>query len=192
MNWLRFSNPYTDPRLGTWFDESLWSALPGEYVVDITQYTNDFQTMVQQLVGEGDDPKSFPWKMTRVTVRPFEDFQRWAQAEEPDWDRYTWDAVKELVSRELLPEKALDDYDSPATWEKIRTLMRGSDTPALRIGFAHYVQSLATSLMLSKANMPPLVSVEGAPADGRHRTLAATLLGLRYAPVLDLPQGSQP
>lgn len=116
--------------------------------------------------------------VVHVEVRPYGDFVEWAKAMEPDWDRYTWDGTKVLIERGLLPKSA--NYDNP-------DLERAgvSVDEWYRLGFEHYVDSIAKSIRDGQ-NVAPLLAVEGEPIDGRHRVLAALKLGLRTAPIIDL------
>ena len=160
---------------------SLWLASTGAHTVDLRRYSHDFRVLLGQLEEEG---YVLDLEHAIVTVGPYDAFIDWATAEEPDWNRYTWDAVKVLIERKKLPASAIDKYDSPDTWAKIRAAGI-TDEMAYRIGWMHYVQSIATSILVGD-DMPPLVSMGGQPADGRHRTIAAYTARMEYAPVLNL------
>lgn len=168
--------------------ESLWHEPPGEYLVDLSRYSHDYRVMVGQLVDEGLAlPGAFHSAV--VEVEPIEPVLRLARRSagaaggEPDWDRYTWDAVQTLVDRKLMPPSAAEEYDSPATWRMIRDAGLDEDR-VYRVGFVRYTAALAQSLLLE--DMPPVIFAGDDLADGNHRVLAASWAGLEYVPVLRL------
>lgn len=154
----------------------LWTQ-SGDVRVPLRTFGTDFHVLVSDIesaykLGHRD--------VVDVQVRPYDDFVAWAQAQQPDWDRYAWDGTKVLVDQQRLPKSAMRDYDRPD--------LRSAGVTAdewYRLGFDHYVDALARSITAGK-NVPPLVAVCGKPIDGRHRALAAQRLGLFEAPVIDL------
>ena len=145
--------------------------------VPLSAFSADFRVLVSDIesaykLGHRDS--------VDVQVRPYDDFVAWAQAQDPDWDRYAWDGTKVLVEQGRLPRSALSDYDRPD--------LRRADATAdewHRLGFEHSIDAIARSIAARK-NVPPLVAVCGKPIDGRHRAIAAQQLGLFEAPVIDL------
>lgn len=168
---------------------SIWHEAPGEYLVDLSRYSNDYQVMVSQLVGDEGLELPGDFRSAVVVVGPIEPVLRLARRTagaaggRPDWDRYTWDAVQTLVDRRLLPPSAVEKYDSPATWRMIRDAGFNEDR-VYRVGFIRYVASIAQSLLLQ--DMPPVIFADGELADGNHRVLAASWAGMDYVPVLHL------
>ena len=147
----------------------------GDFEIALREFRPDFRALVADVeraykLGHRD--------VVHVEVRPYGDFVEWAKAQEPDWDRYAWDGTKVLVEQGRLPKSA--NYDNP-------DLERAgvSIDEWLRLGFEHYIDSIAKSIRDGQ-NVAPLVAVEDEPIDGRHRALAALKLGLRTAPIIDL------
>lgn len=159
----------------------LWRKEPGTCRVNLEAYSGDFQVMVEQLLEERPDHgKGFPWTDASVVVEPYADFVAWAEPMPRD-ERGTYDAVLALVERKILPAGHMKTYDEPVTWGAIRAL--GFDSQRVAdLGFAMYVAQLAVAMTVG--DVPPLIRLNGQPADGRHRTLAAKLLGLAHAPIL--------
>lgn len=151
----------------------------GSFIVDLRQFNIDFRVLLSDLGWPNDQAR------IRVDVRSYEDFAAWAQKQEPDWDRYRWDGVDELVKRGLLPRHVLDRYD-----QRIPQLdaLKAQGIDVYEVGFDRYVDSLARSIKDGKV-VPPLVAVDGSPVDGRHRALAALRLDRKTAPVIDLVYG---
>lgn len=155
---------------------NVWSR-QGNFEAALRSFSVDFRALVKDVesaykLGHRD--------IVEIDVRPYDDFVAWAQSQTPDWDRYTWDGTKVLVEQKRLPKAALSDYDNPDLKQA------GIATEEwLRLGFEHYVDSIAESIASGKS-VPPLVAVEGKPIDGRHRALAAHRLGLYAAPIIDL------
>jgi hypothetical protein len=143
----------------------------------LSVFSGDFQTIVADIESVY---KLEHRKTLFVEIRPYKDFIKWAEMQSPDWDRYSWDGTKVLVEQGLLPKSALTYYDRP-------DLSRAGITVNqwLEVGFEHYVNTLAKSIREGK-NVPPLLTIEGRPIDGRHRALAATRLGLKTVPIADL------
>ena len=156
---------------------SVWKR-HGSFEVPLRDFSVDFRVLVQDIESAY---KLGPHRnVVRVDVRPYGDFVEWARSQEPDWDRYAWDGTKVLVAQRRLPKSAMDHYENP-------DLERAGVTVDewLRLGFEHYIDSMARSIADGK-NVPPLVAVEGEPIDGRHRALAALRLGLSVAPIINL------
>jgi hypothetical protein len=170
---------------------SIWHEAPGEYLVDLSRYSLDYQVMVQQLVDDEGLELPGDFRSAIVSVEPLEPALRLARRSagaaggEPDWDRYTWDAVQALVDRKLLPPSAAEEHDSPATWRMIQDAGLDEDR-AYRVGFVRYVASIAQSLLLD--DMPPVIFVDGVLADGNHRVLAASWAGMSHVPILHLTE----
>lgn len=126
-------------------------------------------------------------EVTKVLVKvgPYDDFKKWATEMQPDWDRYAWNGAKYAVENLGASEKLLDHYDSPlgkSLYPKGWTYETLTD-----VGFKEYVRSLAESMEKGDVNAP-LIRIHGEPADGRHRTLAAMMLGWPVAPIMDLEE----
>lgn len=155
---------------------SIWNR-HGNFEVALREFAVDFRALVEDVesaykLGHRD--------VVEVEVRPYDDFVAWAENQKPDWDRYAWDGTKVLVEQKRLPKSALHDYDNPDLEHAGITVEEWQ-----RLGFDHYVDSIAKSIASGK-RVPPLVAVEGKPIDGRHRALAAHRLGLYAAPIIDL------
>lgn len=149
----------------------------GDFNVKLRQFNIDFQVLVGDCGWAGD--QAF------VRVRGYDDFTAWAQGQQPDWDRYRWDGVDELVKRGLLPRHVLGRYDEDIPQLRV---LEAQGIDVYEVGFDRYVNSLAKSIAAGKM-VPPLVAIGGVPVDGRHRTLAALRLGRKTAPIIDLADG---
>jgi hypothetical protein len=142
-----------------------------------------------------------PGDTVTVVVREYDDFRNWATTMEPDYNRYTYDCVDLLIRANKLPADARESYDSPDLWAKIESIVgneynESDPTKHLyELGKLEYINKLCLAILCGDA--PPLLaaglgerrrgdSFWDGPEDGRHRTLAAISIGLRYAPVIDL------
>jgi len=175
-----------------WLTKNIWFAPEGTTVeVETKSYTHDFRVMIQQLCEELKKPEP---TTVKVCIREYTDFKKWAIEMEPDYDRYTYDCVDLLVRGGKLPAESLQDYDTPELWKKIRKIT-GGETRLYELGLREYVNKLALTILCGEA--PPLIASAAhlcrcgetevcGPVDGRHRTLAATSLGLVCVPVIEL------
>ncbi len=164
---------------------NLWDGkLHEEQEILVARHTGDFRVILEDLEEEcGLEPaESHFVRWIHITSKSLRRCFRatW----EPDWDRYTYDAVEEMVDRGVLPEEAVHTYDSPVTWKKVREL--GLESEAYEMGLSRYLRGLAKSMGEEGNRVPPVIFVEGSVADGFHRINAANMKGLEWIPAIML------
>lgn len=180
----------------------LWRLPVGAVVeIPLREFAVDFRVMVKQLedaldmgMENGVQPL-LRCEALIVRVRPFDDFRAWAEGEEPDWDRYLSTAAIWLHGRGLIDERIMHAYDAPASAPVLEAASRAAGfADQWRCGFDAYVAALARALAdedpgIPGEPLPPLLSLDGQPRDGRHRTLAAIRAGITAAPVAEILEG---
>lgn len=124
-------------------------------------------------------------KILLVTGEPVEDFVAWVSDDCPDWDRYEYESAQAAIERKLMPRKAYMEENGvngkPLWWDRFSEVTKRELDEA---GYQRYIQNLVKEIKMSPRNIPPLVRMQGKPADGRHRTLALMKMDRKVAPVI--------
>lgn len=151
----------------------------------LSSYSVDFQV----LVGQGLDEVGVTWErdddfilpvFILVDSRPIED----ALGEDPDWDRYLWDALQHFQEAGMFSGVDDDGYDTVAFQHPDMKIV--GEEAFYEAGFRRYVDQLAISIKACE-DVPPIVLLGGQFFDGRHRIHAARNLGrLDRIPAFDL------
>ena len=164
---------------------SLWNQPDGTVTrVDLHRF-EDLTDIVWQLAEDlhrGKEPDH-----AVVRVRAYQDFAEWAKSMRTDFDDRHWGVgIYALVDQGRLPEQAKNVYDEPEIKRYLSAAGLTQDD-VYQAGFDRHVELLAEAIQRGQ-DIPPLVTLNGEPRDGRHRTLAALSLGLRVAPVLEVAE----
>jgi hypothetical protein len=186
-------------RFGAFAGASLWDLPEGaEVEVPISRYKNDpsFIDMVEQLQTTYDPaskrmrhPAQFATHL-KVRARTYDDFVKWVSDFHKDdvfeWDRYEGTAARYLRDKGLISES---EYKTWGTTAKGDVLAKAAQKLGYQdeyaLGLHLYVGNLADAIARGE-DIPPLLTVDGKPADGRHRTFAARKLDRKVAPVADI------
>lgn len=172
---------------GRFIVASLWQLKHGQCTTrTVASFTHDFRVMLAQIAEEVGEKTPRGWEHTRtirVCAESFDDFRKWAAELGPEEDRYEKEAIEVGVGVGVLDRRFLHDVtvDGKYWWQVVGERTRNA---LYKKGFERYVGALAKAISAGD-DIPPLIRVDGIPADGRHRTFAANKLRLSYAPVVE-------
>lgn len=167
----------------------LWR-LPAGACVErlVASFSHDFQVMLAQVAEEVGEKTPRGWERKRkllICAGPFDDFKVFAASQGPEPERYEGDAIAAGVSLGALDKRFLESdtgmVDGKYWWQ---TKPPRVIDALYRKGFERYVGRIAKAIA-SGEDIPPLIRVNGEPADGRHRTFAANKIGLRTVPIVE-------
>lgn len=165
------------------WDANLWRELDAdELETPVKRFDDDFRVMVSQLADEvGCDADVLIVK--RVPLAPLVSDVRLM---DPDWDRYLGVTAHDLHTRGVISYTLARNYDTPEGFKQLEAVMKRLRLPdPYKYGFKRYIALLAEAIRTG-APIPPVLTVGGRLADGRHRVIAAVRLGLKTAPVAEV------
>lgn len=166
---------------------SLWNLARGQCVERMAStFSHDFRVMLAQIAEEVGERTPRGWEQNRILkicAGPFDDFKVFAAEQGPEPERYEREAIAFGVDNGFLDKRFLDEVtvDGKYWWQT--KAPRAVDSLNKK-GFERYVNKIAKAIS-SGEDIPPLIRVDGAPADGRHRTFAANKLKLLSAPIVE-------
>jgi len=165
------------------WDPAFWRRAANTPVhVPVRAFPADVQVMVEQLAEEVE------CDVTTLTIRrqPAGPLIRDAQQMPLDLDRYPGVAAFDLHERGLISTQLLNTYDTPAGFAQLKQRLAALRLPDVyRYGLQQYLDRLADAIKRGDP-VPPIMTVNRALADGRHRALAAHQLGRTWLPVAEI------
>lgn len=162
---------------------SLWSLGLGECTSRrASSFTEDYQVLLGQLVEDDLEMTLDRRSSFRVCGMPLAPLRRFAEDQGPEPERYESEAIQIAVERRVIGKEFLSPRNSSAWW-------KGIPQPTMKVlyklAFKRYVAGLANAIVRGE-DIPPLITVNGSVADGRHRIFAALELKLQVVPVLEI------
>jgi len=162
---------------------AFWRAVTEDAVhVPVRAFDRDFRVMIEQLAEEVECDVD----VLVVRRQPAGPLVRDAQQMPLDLDRYPGVAAFDLHERGLISTQLLNTYDTPAGFAQLKQRLAALQLPDVyRYGLQQYLDRLAAAIERGDP-VPPILTVNGALADGRHRALAARQLGRTWLPVAEI------